>query len=86
VVVVEGMSAADPQIRWRSPSGAGIERSTDGGKNWTKTASSPPGTVVAIQVVDALNATAITSDSRTFSTTDGGKTWVPVQEKPAAPF
>ena len=73
---------ADPQIRWRSPSGSDIERSTDGGQTWTKTASNPPGPVVAIRVVDALNAAVTTSDGRTFSTTDGGATWVPVQEKP----
>jgi hypothetical protein len=83
---IEGMSQDDPQIRWRSPSGVDVERSIDGGQTWTKTASNPPGPIAAIRVVDALNAAVTTSDGRTFSTTDGGATWVPMQEKPAAPF
>lgn len=86
VVVIESVSPDDPQIRWRSPSGTDVERSIDGGQTWTKTASSPPGPIAVIRAVDALNATVTTSDSRTFSTTDGGATWAPVQEKPAAPF
>ena len=42
--------------------------------------------IVAIRAVDALSATVTTSDGRTLSTTDGGATWAPSQEKPAAPF
>lgn len=85
-VAVQGISATDPLIQWRSLTGVEIERSTDGGQNWTKTAVNPPGPVVTIQVINALNATVTTSDGKAFSTTDGGATWAPVQEKPAAPF
>jgi photosystem II stability/assembly factor-like uncharacterized protein len=48
--------------------------------------TSPPAPVVGIRDVDAMRATVTTSDGRTLSTTDGGATWAPVQEKPAAPF
>jgi hypothetical protein len=83
---IAGLSPNDPQIRWRSPSGADLERSLDGGRTWTKTASNPPGPIATIRVVDALTAAVTTSDGRTFSTADGGQTWAFVQEKPAAPF
>jgi photosystem II stability/assembly factor-like uncharacterized protein len=86
VVAIEAFAPGDPQIRWRSPSGVDVERSTDGGQTWTKTTANPPAAIVAIQVTDALTATATTSDGNAFSTTDGGATWVPVQEKPPAPF
>jgi hypothetical protein len=85
-VVIEGASPDNSQVRWRSFSGTGVERSVDGGQTWTKTAASPPGTIKSIRVVDALNATITTSDGRLFVTTDGGAAWAPVQEKPPAPF
>ena len=84
----------DGVIRWRVVGALAVERSTDSGKTWVRV-STPPGieadaqparTVVAIQAIDAVRATVRTSDGRTLSTDNGGTTWVPVQEKPPAPF
>ncbi|HKY22735.1 MAG TPA: zf-HC2 domain-containing protein [Vicinamibacterales bacterium] len=83
--VFEAVSPTEPLVRWRVLSGTEIERSTDGGKSWART-SKPPAPISGIRVVDALSATVTTSDGRSFSTADGGATWTPVQEKPAAPF
>jgi photosystem II stability/assembly factor-like uncharacterized protein len=84
----------DPLVKWRVVTWMYVERSGDGGKTWLKTSpppavspdSSPAVTITAITAVDALNARVITSDGRTFSTTDGGVTWTQVQGNPAAPF
>ena len=72
-------------FRWRIVVGKDVERSTDGGQTWMKTAS-PPGPLVSIRDVDELRATVTAQDGRALSTTDGGATWRPVQETPAAPF
>jgi photosystem II stability/assembly factor-like uncharacterized protein len=84
-VAIEGVSPDYPQIRWRVTR-TGVERSFDGGQSWIRTASSPPPSIVALRVVNGLSASATTADGRTFSTTDGGTTWTPVQEKPPAAF
>jgi photosystem II stability/assembly factor-like uncharacterized protein len=44
--------------------------------------------LTAVRATDAKTATVTTSDSRQFSTTDGGATWskLPLQEFPARPF
>jgi hypothetical protein len=78
-------AGADPMIRWRIVSSKDVERSVDGGKTWVETAS-PPGPLVSIRDVDERRATITAQDGRTFTTADGGATWAPVQEKPAAPF
>jgi len=85
--VIEAASA-DPLVLWRVLAGTAIERSTDAGKTWIKTAnpSSPADPLVAIRAEGALGAIVTTADGRTFSTTDGGATWKPVQENPPAPF
>jgi photosystem II stability/assembly factor-like uncharacterized protein len=72
-------------IRWRIVGGKDVERSTDGGLTWMQTAA-PPDRPVSIREVEELRATVTTADGRTFSTIDGGATWAPVQEEPAAPF
>jgi hypothetical protein len=84
---LEAMSP-DPLIRWRVVSGTQIDRSTNGGETWIRTATPAPAgmTLVGITAVDALNATVRTAEGRAFSTTDGGITWTPVQENPPAPF
>ena len=90
----ESTSPADPLIRWRVIGWASVERSIDGGKTWIK-ASSPPGVtldttpmlwVVAIRAVDNLRGTVLTSDRTEFYTTNGGLSWVRVQENAVAPF
>ncbi len=83
--VTDAVSPDSPLVRWRVLSGTEVERSTDGGKTWTRT-SKPPAPISSIRVVDTLTATVTTPDGRSFSTTDGGATWAPVQEKPPAPF
>lgn len=81
----EAVAPDNPFVRWRVLSRTDIERSADAGKTWTST-SRPPASISAIRVVDALHATVTTADGRSFATADGGATWAPVQEKPAAPF
>lgn len=90
----ESTSPADSLIRWRVIGWASVERSIDGGKTWIK-ASSPPGVtldttpmlwVVAIRAVDNLRGTVLTSDRTEFYTTNGGLSWVRVQENAVAPF
>ncbi len=83
--IVEAASASDPAIRWRIVDRTDVERSLDGGQTWTRTAR-PPLAVWTIRVADALSATVTTASGASFSTTDGGQTWAPVQENPAAPF
>jgi len=82
---MEAVAPDNPFVRWRVLSGTDIERSADGGKTWTST-SRPPVPISRVRAVDAFNAIVTTSDGRSFSTADGGATWVPVQEKPPAPF
>ena len=84
---VDAIEAAgtDPLVRWRVVSGTDVERSTDGGQTWIKTAN-PRGRIVSIRDVDALRATVTTADGSVFATEDGGVVWTPVQEKPPAPF
>ena len=81
-------ASADPLVLWRVLAGTAIERSTDAGKTWMKIAnpSSPADAIVAIRAEGALGAIVTTADGTTFSTTDGGATWTPVQENPPAPF
>ncbi len=90
----ESTSPTDPLIRWRVFAWASVERSIDGGKTWIK-ANSPPGVtldttpmlwVVAVRAVDNLRGTVLTSDRTEFYTTNGGLSWVRVQENSAAPF
>jgi hypothetical protein len=93
-MATESVSRSNPLIRWRVVSFASVERSTDGGKTWTKTIP-PPGaasndtpaaTVVGIRAVDGDRAVARTSNGVEFYTTNGGRSWTRVQENSAAPF
>ena len=90
----ESTSPSNPLIRWRVLSWVSVERSIDGGKTWIK-ASSPPGVtvdttpmlwVVSIRAVDNLRGAVLTSDRSEFYTTNGGLSWVRVQENSVAPF
>ncbi len=89
----ESMSASNALSQWRIVTGASVERSTDGGKTWTRTTPLPeatPGssavTTATVRAVDASRAVVSTSDGRVFYTTDAGKSWTRVQENQTAPF
>ena len=90
----ESVVASNPLIRWRAIAPASIERSTDGGKTWTRAAALPgvaPNataalSVVAVRGVDADRAVVGTSDGRELYTTNGGLSWTRVQENSKAPF
>jgi len=81
----ESVSPSNPQIRWRIVASAAIERSSDGGKTWTKT-NAPASSLITIRAVDGDRAVATTSNRVEFYTTNGGRSWTRVQENSAAPF
>ena len=89
---IESISPSNPLNRWRVVSPSTIERSTDGGKTWTKTVPPPAGstanapTILSVRAVDDLRAVARTSEGTEFYTLDAGLTWTRVQENSAAPF
>jgi hypothetical protein len=93
-MTTDAASLTNPLIRWRVVAFASIERSTDGGKTWTKTLPptgaasirTSPVTVVGIRAVDGERAVARTSDGAEFYTTNGGRSWTRVQENSTAPF
>ena len=94
-VTSEAVSPVNQLVRWRVVDSAAIERSTDGGTTWTRTApisgagaSKPDALLIrGIRAVDDATAIARTSDGKDFVTSDAGRSWLPaVQEKPAAPF
>jgi hypothetical protein len=70
--------------RTSAPPGVGPAASP--GRSAAARIATPDNTITAIRAVDAANASVTRSDGATFSTADGGVTWVRVQEKPAAPF
>ena len=93
-VASDSISPSNPQVRWRIVDAMFVERSTNGGKTWTRTASAP-GTptnkasaagVVGIRAVDANRAVVGTSDGAQFYTTNAGRSWTRVQENSVAPF
>ena len=85
VMAADSVSPSNPLIHWRIVASAAIERSTDGGKSWTKT-NAPASIIIEIRAVDGDRAVARSSDSAEFYTTNGGLSWTRVQEKFAAPF
>jgi hypothetical protein len=94
-VTSEATSPVNQLVRWRVIDSVSIERSTDGGKTWTRTIQIPAVgtnkpdslTVLSIRAVNDVTAIARCSDGRDFVTSNGGLTWIQaVQEKPAAPF
>ena len=90
----ESAAPSNPLIRWRAIAPASIERSTDGGKTWTRATPLPEAaanataafSVVAVRAVDADRAVVRTSDGRELYTTNGGLSWARVQENSKAPF
>jgi hypothetical protein len=91
-VASDSISPSNPQVRWRIVDAMVVERSMNGGKTWTRTAS-VPGTpkapavgVVSVRAVDANRAVVGTSDGAQFYTTNAGRSWTRVQENSVAPF
>jgi photosystem II stability/assembly factor-like uncharacterized protein len=90
----ESISPSNPQVRWRIVDAMVIERSTNGGKTWTRTASVPGAPankapavgLAAVRAVDANRAVVGTSDGAQFYTTNAGRSWTRVQENSVAPF
>jgi hypothetical protein len=90
----ESAAPSNLLIRWRAIAPASIERSTDGGKTWTRATplpgvaanATPAFVVVAVRSVDADRAVVGTSDGREHYTTNGGLSWTRVQENSKAPF
>ena len=90
----DSISPSNSQVRWRIVDAMFVERSTNGGKTWTRTASvpgtptnkAPAVSLVAVRAVDANRAVIGTSDSAQFYTTNAGRSWTRVQENSVAPF
>jgi hypothetical protein len=86
VVVTAESTAPNVLFRWRVIGSAAIERSTDGGKTWTKTIPLPRDsvkglTIVGIRAMSDLNAIARMSNGSEFYTSNGGMSWIRMQEK-----
>jgi hypothetical protein len=58
------------------------------GDRYERRSIAEPVDLVAVRPADAMTATVTAVDGRTFTTRDGGLTWLPggLQENPAAPF
>ena len=78
-------AGTDPLIRWRIVAPAAVERSTDGGKTWSRTMTPVPEAEV-VRAVDADRAVVTTAGGAVFYTIDGGASWTRVQENSTAPF
>ena len=90
-VTSDSASISDPQVRWRVVNFASIERSRDGGKTWAKTSPLPRDsvrglTIVGIRAKDGSQAIARMSDGSEFYTSNGGMSWLRLQENSPAPF
>lgn len=88
---LESAAPGNAQVRWRVADATSIERSTDGGNTWMKTVPLPRDsvkglTILGIRVMNDLNAIARMSDGSEFYTSNGGISWIRLQEKSAAPF
>ena|SRR5688572_8915976 len=84
-MATESVSPSNSLIHWRVVASATIERSTDGGRTWTRT-NAPAASIMAIRAVDGDRAVARTSNGVEFYTTNVGRTWTRVQENSTAPF
>jgi hypothetical protein len=72
---------------WIVGRGGMVARSTDG-RAFERIPFPELTDLSAVQATDAQTATVSLADGRTFTTTDGGRSWArrDLQEKPAAPF
>jgi photosystem II stability/assembly factor-like uncharacterized protein len=66
--------APSPTTCWLVGPGGIIVLSTDG-LTWQRVPFREGMDLTSIRASDAVNATVLTADGRTFITTDGGKTW-----------
>jgi hypothetical protein len=73
-VTLTGGAAPTPTICWLVGPGGIVVVSTDG-RTWQRVAFPESVDLVAIRASDGTNATVTASDGRTFTTTDGGRTW-----------
>ena len=64
---------------WVVGRGGTVLLSTDG-RRWQRVAFPERVDLVAVRADDGLNATITAADGRTFKTSDGGRTWSPLQE------
>ena len=85
-VTAEAKAPKNALIRWRVIARAAIERSLDGGKTWTETSPLPRDsvkglTVAGIRAMSDQNAIVQMSNGVEFLTSNGGMSWVQVQEK-----
>jgi hypothetical protein len=67
-------TAPSPTTCWLVGPGGIIVLSTDG-RTWQRVPFREGKDLTSIRASDAVNATVLTADGRTFITTDGGKTW-----------
>ena len=86
IATSESTAPNDERFRWRVINNALIERSTDGGRTWTRTVPLPRDsvkglTIVGIRAMSEQHATVRMSNGFEFSTTNGGSSWVQLQEK-----
>jgi Putative zinc-finger len=65
-----------PSVCWLVGSGGTVLVTSDG-RSWRHVSFPETADLIAIRATDAQSATVTTADGRTFSTTDGGLTWVP---------
>ena len=91
VIQTESAAPGNSQFRWRVVGSTSIERSTDGGRTWTKTVPLPRDsvkglTIAGIRAADDLRAIARMSNGSQFYTSNGGTSWVALQENSPAPF
>jgi photosystem II stability/assembly factor-like uncharacterized protein len=56
-----------------------VLRTTDAGRQWERAPFPETVDITAVAASNALNATVTSADGRRFQTTDGGRTWAPVQ-------
>jgi hypothetical protein len=74
-VIITAGSAASQQVCWLVGRSGAVFISKDG-VLFERVSAPDPGDLQSVQAADALNATVKTEDDRTFTTSDGGVTWV----------
>ncbi len=67
-------AAASETVCWLVGQGGAVFVSSDG-VTFEQVASPGPAAITSVEAVDALHATVVTVDGRTFTTVDGGATW-----------